>query len=76
MAGRASANKDVILRGDASAGFHLYAADTDVHLAGPLLPLAAAVEVARQYGGVIWQQSVDNRGRVLGDPLRLLHPPL
>ena len=76
MAGSASTNNDVILRGDASAGFHLYDADTDFHLAGPLPSVAAAVEVARQYGAVIWHQGVDNRGRVLGEPFRLLHPSL
>ena len=76
MAGSASTNKDIILRGDASGGFHLYTADTEVHLAGPLPSLPTAIEVAREYGGVVWQQSVDNRGRVLGAPFRLLHPPL
>lgn len=76
MRSSASRNSDVILRGDVAAGFHLYAADTQRHLAGPLPSLPAAIEVAHQYGPVIWQQSVDNRGRALGEPFRLLHPPL
>ena len=72
----APANKDVILRGDVSGDFHIYAADTQAHLAGPVGSLSAAIELARQYGAVVWQQSVDNRGRAVGEPFRLLHPPL
>lgn len=76
MPASAPSNKDVILRGDASTGFHIYAADTQIHLEGPIRPLPAAIELARQYGAVVWQQNVDNRGRALGEPFRLLYPPL
>jgi hypothetical protein len=32
--------------------------------------------LARELGGsAFWQQSVDNRGRPLGEPFRLLHAP-
>ncbi len=68
---------DVILRGDTLTGFHIVDAITGAHIAGPLPSLLAAIEAARQHGArAIWQQSVDNRGRALGDPMRLLYPPL
>jgi hypothetical protein len=61
---------DVILRGDTSTGFHIVDAMTEAHLAGPLSSLSAAIEAARQHGACgVWQQSVDNRGRALGDPI-------
>jgi hypothetical protein len=65
----------VVLRFD-SSGFHLYTAKTQAHVAGPLSNLAAAIEEAWRLGApVIWQQSVDNRGRPLGNPFRLSPPP-
>ena len=68
---------DVILRGDPLIGFHIIDALTEAPIAGPLPSLSAAIEAAWQHGAyAIWQQSVDNRGRALGDPMRLLYPPL
>jgi hypothetical protein len=67
---------DVLLRGDVTYGFQLVDAMTHQVLAGPITTLEAVVELARGLGArAIWQQSVDNRGRPLGDPFRLLHPP-
>ena len=68
---------DVILRYLESSGFHLYSAHNQAHLAGPLPDMAAAIAEARRLGApMIWQQTVDNRGRALGDPFKLLYPPL
>lgn len=68
---------DVVLRGDTVTGFHIVDAITEAHIAGPLPSLSAAIEAARQHGAhAVWQQSVDNRGRALGDSMRLLYPPL
>jgi hypothetical protein len=64
---------DVFLSGDPLAGFHILNAISLEAIAGPL-PLEAAIEAARVHGGAIWQQTLDNRGRPLGDPFRLLRP--
>jgi len=65
---------DVFLRGDVIGGFHVLNAISLEHIAGPISSIEGAIEVARRHGGAIWQQSLDNRGRPLGDPFRLLHP--
>ncbi len=42
------------------------------HVAGPFESLAVAVEHARSRNvRAIWQQTIDDRGRPLGDPFRL-----
>ena len=63
---------DVLLRGDGNAGFELVHAKTHERIQTNIPTLQAAIEVARTHGaGVIWQQFVDNRGRALGEPIRL-----
>jgi hypothetical protein len=63
---------DVLLRGDGHWGFELVKAITHESIRKEIPSLAAAVEIARAQGaGIIWQQSFDNRGRPLGDPVRL-----
>ena len=66
---------DVILR-SLDGSFELVDALTGQRLFHNILSLPAAVEIARQLGAAqIWQQNVDNRGRALGEPFRLLRPP-
>lgn len=63
---------DVLLRGDATSGFYLVDAISLQEIAGPLSTMAAAIESACFHGAAaIWQQLLDNRGRPLGDPIRL-----
>lgn len=63
---------DVLLRGDSHGGFELLKAVTHEPIQTNLPSVEAAIEVARAQGaGVVWQQSFDNRGRPLGDPVRL-----
>jgi hypothetical protein len=62
---------DVILRGSIDGAFTVLDAIKRDRVAGPL-PLQEAVAYARQHGAPnIFQQSVDGRGRILGDPSRL-----
>ena len=65
---------DVLLRANSVGGFQIVDAVSGKVVIASLPTLEAAVEAARGRGA-IWQQSVDNRGRPLGDPYRLLHPP-
>jgi hypothetical protein len=65
---------DVFLRGDLIGGFHVLNAISLEPIAGPIPSIEGAIEVARRHGGAIWQQTLDNRGRPLGDPFRLLRP--
>ena len=66
---------DLLIRGTGESGFLLLEAVTLKPLAGPFEYLGTAVAAARaRRPRVIWQQSVDNRGRLLGDPLRLPTP--
>ena len=63
---------DVLLRGDGKAGFELVEAKTHEPIQTNIPTLEAAIEIARAHGaGTIWQQSFDNRGRALGDPVWL-----
>jgi hypothetical protein len=63
---------DVLLRGDGHAGFELVRAVTHELIEDKIPSLDAVVEVARYHGAAtVWQQSFDNRGRPLGDPVRL-----
>ena len=67
---------DVLLRGNVAHGFQLVDAVSHRMLAGPITTLDAAVALAREMGGrAMWQQLIDNRGRPLGEPFRLLHAP-
>jgi hypothetical protein len=62
---------DVILRASIDgSGFHVVDAMSQNRVAGPL-PLTAAVAYAHQCGAAhIFQQNVDLRGRLMGDPVR------
>jgi hypothetical protein len=63
---------DVLLRGDGTTGFELVRAGSLERIQAGIPSLEAAIEIARIQGaGAIWQQSFDNRGRALGDPVRL-----
>jgi hypothetical protein len=67
---------DVALRGDETSGVEIVDAVTQRRIAGRFRTVEAAVATARFYGAAtIWQQSVDNRGRSLGDPYRLERKP-
>ena len=63
--------RDVILQGSIDGVFSVVDALAKHRIAGPL-SLQKALAFARQYGAPsIFQQSVDGRGRLLGDPSRL-----
>jgi hypothetical protein len=63
----------VVLRASFNDGFVLADLQTDLLVERNLPSLQAAVEAARRLGVTeIWQQNVDNRGRPLGDPFKLL----
>ena len=62
---------DVILRASIDGAFHVMDATSLARVAGPF-PLRAALTYAHEHGAPhIFQQAVDTRGRVMGDPLRL-----
>ena len=62
---------DVILRASIDGAFTVIDATSVVRVTGPL-QLQAALAYARDHGAPhIFQQAVDKRGRLLGDPLRL-----
>ena len=66
-------SNDVVIRNTINEDFDLLDAQSHQHLAGPYHSFAAAVAVARSYTtGKVFQQILDNRGRVMGDPL-LIH---
>jgi hypothetical protein len=67
---------DVVLRGDPKSGVEIVDAVTRQRIAGRFRTLEAAVATARFYGAAaIWQQTVDNRGRALGEAYRLEPEP-
>ena len=65
---------DVVLSGDTSSGFRMIDAVTGTSIHGPVRTLGDAIEFCRREHPTasIWQLSVDDRGRQLGDPVRLL----
>lgn len=66
---------DLVIRGTIADGFELVEAITSRYVAGPFEMFATAMVAARvRHPHAIWQQSVDHRGRLLGDPLRLPLP--
>jgi hypothetical protein len=67
----------ILIRGTSQNGFQLIDMPTGEYIAGPFqfLPVALAAARARR-PRAIWQQSVDHRGRPLGEPYRLPQPPL
>jgi hypothetical protein len=63
---------DIVIRGTTQDRFELVQAVTGRYIAGPFEYFPVAVAAARARGPhAIWQQSVDHRGRLLGDPFRL-----
>ena len=61
---------DVILRASIDGAFHVLDASSLAPVAGPL-PLVAALAYAHHRGAPhIFQQAVDKRGRLMGDPVR------
>lgn len=62
---------DVILRESIDGAYHVLDAIQFTRVSGPL-PLQAALVYAREHGASdIYQQLVDHRGRLIGDPIRL-----
>jgi hypothetical protein len=63
---------DLLIRSFAADRFDLVDVVTLQHVDGPFVALPAAIASARQRNvRAIWQQSLDSRGRPLGDPFRL-----
>ena len=63
---------DIVIRGITESGFVLLEAESLTPIAGPFEFFQTAVAAARvRQPHAIWQQSVDNRGRLLGDPFPL-----
>jgi hypothetical protein len=63
---------DILIRSITDSSFELLEAVTLTHVAGPFPDIGAAVNAAQTRGsGIIWQQSVDYRGRPLGDAYEL-----
>ena len=63
---------DIVIRGTTAQGFELVDPLSARHIAGPFATFTVAAIAARAKGArVIWQQSIDHRGRSLGEPLRL-----
>ena len=62
---------DVLIRGEVGGGFEIVDALKFTRLSGHLPTLQEAMTTARLKGGRIWQQTVDARGRALGDPVPL-----
>ena len=62
----------LIRRANGNDAFELHDVVTLERLAGPFEDFAAAVAAARaKKPRAIWQQTLDDRGRPLGDPFRL-----
>ena len=65
---------DVILRGSPADGFLLVDAQTGVLIAGPVFTFEAVFEAAERHGAhALWRESLDERGRPLGDLFKLPH---
>lgn len=61
---------DVVIRNTANQEFEVVDAVTYQHIAGPFASFAVAMTVARYYTtGNVFQQVLDHRGRVMGNPL-------
>ena len=63
---------DILIRAATTRGFVVVDAITGRHIAGPFETFSCALSAAKaKRPGSIWQQSVDHRGRRMGDPIRL-----
>jgi len=66
------ADGDLVIRGTTTNGFEVIEAITSRRVAGPFERFTTAVAAARaRQPHTIWQQSVDHRGRLLGEPFQL-----
>jgi hypothetical protein len=61
---------DILIR-DAASAFELLDATT-LECVETVGTLYAAIDRARERGGSVWRQNVDNRGRALGEPFLLV----
>ena len=63
-------SNDVVIRNTMNEDFEIVDAQSFEHLAGPYHSFAVAIAAARSHTiGRVFQQVLDNRGRVMGDPL-------
>ena len=61
---------DVVIRNTANENFELVDAHTFERVAGPYRSFEVAMAVARSYTtGNLFHQTLDNRGRVMGEPV-------
>ena len=61
---------DALIRNLPTQCYEVVDAVTRRHLAGPFSGLSEAVLAARGFGGVLWHQVTDGRGRPVTDPGR------
>jgi hypothetical protein len=63
---------DILLRGSFDSGFELLDPQTSRPLIGGRHSISAAIAFAREHQApMLWQLNTDERGRTLGEPLRL-----
>ena len=62
---------DVLIRTYAGSSYQLLDASTHEQIA-VIGTLQMAVMMARDRGGSVWRENVDNRGRPLGNPVLLM----
>jgi hypothetical protein len=63
---------DLIIRNRLTETFDVVDAETGRLIAGPFASFAIAIDAAKdRRPGRVWQQSFDQRGRALGDPVRV-----
>ena len=65
--------RDVLIRNASPDAFFVADASTSRTLAGPFVTLVDALTTARllSQGGAIWREIADERGRPLGEAIRL-----
>lgn len=64
---------DVVLRGSLETGFVVIDAITREFLTSPVSVVEAWQFAQKRGADQIWQQQLDDRGRPLGQPIRMLH---
>ena len=63
-------SNDVVIRNTMNEDFEIVDAESFEHLTGPYHSFAVAIAAARSYTtGQVFQQVLDHRGRVMGEPL-------
>ena len=65
--------RDVLIRNASPDAYLVAEATSSRTLAGPFISLVDAITTARllAHGGSIWRENVDDRGRPLGEAIRL-----